>query len=211
MYQKGMTVPGPIVYPTSPTAYETFDQKGSFSLPALPELSIAKKNEQVGAAKVALFAYDRESREPLWQSGVSTSMSDSDAFWLFGAGPFRRGTIYNGMQFAGSRVRLPQLLRKKRQQTKNKQHTLVSYQEEVDFQSRKPQRLPAVPEPAKSQLTEPERDAIALACRRAGLDLPERVFEQLCASAPYIEAMTGRLRRPPDWSEEPVNVFSFPG
>lgn len=121
-------------------------------LPALPELSIAKKNEQIGAAKVALFAYDRETRQPLWQSGVATSMSDSDAFWVLGAGPFRRGTIYNGMQFAGSRMRIPKLLRNKQQQ---QTHAMVGFQRPVDFQIRRPERLPAVPEPE----TLPDNDA----------------------------------------------------
>lgn len=71
---------------------------GAPNMPALPELSLAKKNEQVGASKIALFAYERETRYPVWQSGVTTSMSDSNAMWLFGAGPFRRGTIYDGVQ-----------------------------------------------------------------------------------------------------------------
>ena len=101
-------------------------------LPALPELSIAKKNEQIGASKIALFAYDRESREPIWQSGVATSMSDSDAFWVFGAGPFRRGTIYRGMHLAGTRVRIPQLLRDA-EEGKQSGTALTSYQEELDY------------------------------------------------------------------------------
>ena len=44
-------------------------------------------------------------------------------------------------------------------------------------------------------------------CRRAGLILPERHFEQLCATAPYVEAMVGHLTRPPDFMAEPASVF----
>lgn len=124
-------------------------------LPALPELSVAKKNEQIGAAKVALFAYDRETRTPLWQSGVTTSMSDSDAFWVFGAGPFRRGTIYKGMQFAGTKVRFP-WIRKRRQPADDskeqaREHALVSYQEVVDFTASERER-----ERKKSQSKTPD-------------------------------------------------------
>ena len=53
--------------------------------------------------------------------------------------------------------------------------------------------LPPIPAPAKADLSQPERDRIAAVCRRAGLTLDERHFEQLCATAPYIEAMSGRL------------------
>lgn len=134
-------------------------------LPALPELSIAKKNEQIGASKIALFAYDRESREPIWQSGVATSMSDSDAFWVFGAGPFRRGTIYRGMHLAGTRVRIPQLLRDEQEEERH-ENAMTSYQEELDFtKSQEPapvvapeeaRQLPQPDDPAKpSELSEP--------------------------------------------------------
>lgn len=69
--------------------------------------------------------------------------------------------------------------------------------------------LPALPAPEKATISERERDDVASACRRAGLDLNERAFEQLCATAPYIEAMVGRLRRDRDFTEESTNVFQF--
>jgi aspartyl-tRNA(Asn)/glutamyl-tRNA(Gln) amidotransferase subunit A len=71
-------------------------------------------------------------------------------------------------------------------------------------------QLPPVPDPATAETTPAERDRIATVARRAGLTLSERHFEQLCASAPYVEAMLGRLRKERDWSLEPANVFSFP-
>ncbi|MCB9922743.1 MAG: hypothetical protein H6822_11210 [Planctomycetaceae bacterium] len=80
-------------------------------LPAIPELALAKKDANLGAAKVAAFAYDRESRRPVWQSGISKAKSTAQDFWLFGAGPFQRGTVYDGTQFAGSRIRIPQVHR----------------------------------------------------------------------------------------------------
>jgi aspartyl-tRNA(Asn)/glutamyl-tRNA(Gln) amidotransferase subunit A len=67
--------------------------------------------------------------------------------------------------------------------------------------------LPPIPAPAKAELSPVERDRIAAICRRAGLSLNERLFEQLCATAPYIEAMTARLNRSRAFYEEPSSVF----
>ena len=69
--------------------------------------------------------------------------------------------------------------------------------------------LPPVPEPEKANISAARRDEIEALCQRAGLTLNERHFEQLCASAPYIEAMTGRLRRDFAFYEEPSSVFTF--
>jgi len=71
--------------------------------------------------------------------------------------------------------------------------------------------LPPVPEPEKAEISNRRRDEIAAICRRAGLDLGERTFELLCASAPYIEGMVGRLRHPRPFTDEPMNTFRFPG
>ena len=67
--------------------------------------------------------------------------------------------------------------------------------------------LPPVPEPEKADISQVRRDEIAAICQRAGLTLNQRHFEQLCATAPYIEAMTGRLRRDFAFYEEPSSVF----
>ena len=78
-------------------------------IPAIPELSLAKKNEQMSAAKIALFAYHRQTKMPFWQSGVSVAESRARDAWFFGAGPFQRGAIYDGTQFAGQQIRIPML------------------------------------------------------------------------------------------------------
>lgn len=75
-------------------------------VPAIPELSVAKRDDQRAAAKVAVFAYHRESRQALWQSGVSTASTTAKDVWLLGAGPFQRGTIYEGTEFAGTKIPL---------------------------------------------------------------------------------------------------------
>ena len=66
---------------------------------------------------------------------------------------------------------------------------------------------PPVPPPETSLLTQTQRDRIAWLCDRAGLTLNERHFQQLCASAPYIEGMIGRLERGRFFYEEPSGVF----
>lgn len=69
---------------------------------AIPEIAVAKRQEQRGLAKVAVFAYHRETGMPVWQSGMATSDSTAKNFWVLGAGPFQKGTIYEGTNFAGA-------------------------------------------------------------------------------------------------------------
>ncbi len=76
-------------------------------IPAIPEISLAKKNDEVGAAKIAVFAYHRESKEAVWQSGLAQARSTAKDTWLFGAGPFQRGTIHDKTHFAGEALDIP--------------------------------------------------------------------------------------------------------
>jgi len=62
---------------------------------ALPELSLGRRNHHLGAAKIGVFAYDRTTREPVWQAGISTGTSQARDLWFFGLGPFQQGRIYN--------------------------------------------------------------------------------------------------------------------
>jgi hypothetical protein len=71
-------------------------------IPAIPELAVAKRDDQRAAAKLAVFAYHRETRQALWQSGVATGSSTAKDVWVLGAGPFQRGTIHEGTDFAGA-------------------------------------------------------------------------------------------------------------
>ena len=94
-----------------------------------------------------------------------------------------------------------------------------AYERAISWRARRPSidgstavpQLPPVPEPAKADITQTRRDKIATLCGRAGLVLNERQFEQLCATAPYIDAMVGRLRKDRHFDNEPMNVFLFPG
>lgn len=76
---------------------------GTPLLPSLPEISLARKELKQGAAKVAVFVYDRQTLEPYWQSGIAKSSSSAKDTWVMGIGPFQQGTIYEGPQFAGGR------------------------------------------------------------------------------------------------------------
>ncbi len=80
---------------------------GTPSLPSIPEISLAKREMNSAAAKVAVFAYDRQTREPIWQSGISQAGSNSRDTWVMGIGPMQSGTIYNGPRFAGRRMFQP--------------------------------------------------------------------------------------------------------
>lgn len=77
------------------------------TLPVLPEIALGKTAVQFGAAKLAVFAYDRKTGDPIWQSGMRVGKSKSRDIWIMGAGPIQSGTIYASPRFAGERVKLP--------------------------------------------------------------------------------------------------------
>ena len=87
----------------------------------IPEIPIAKRRDQKGIAKLAVFAYHRETGTPVWQSGLVHQESSSNDVWILGAGPFQRGSIYDGTAFAGKQLK-----------------------EEEEANDAKPRRLPAV-------------------------------------------------------------------
>jgi aspartyl-tRNA(Asn)/glutamyl-tRNA(Gln) amidotransferase subunit A len=68
--------------------------------------------------------------------------------------------------------------------------------------------LPAPPDPPPT-LNEHVRAGAADAVRRAGLTLTPRQFDIVCAAAPLVEAMLGRIRRPRRFAEEPANTLSL--
>jgi hypothetical protein len=68
---------------------------------AIPEVPLAKRRDQRGIAKISMFAYQRQTGRPVWQSGLAIQESSSNDVWLFGAGPFQHGTIYDGPHVAG--------------------------------------------------------------------------------------------------------------
>ena len=74
---------------------------------AIPEIAAAKRTEQRAVAKVNLFAYDRASGRPVWQSGIQHVASNTRDRWLMGAGPFQDGDIHEQMELAGDKLPSP--------------------------------------------------------------------------------------------------------
>ena len=72
-----------------------------------------------------------------------------------------------------------------------------------------PLPAPPVPPPAQANISQARRDEIAMLCRRRGLIVPENHFEQLCATAPYVEEMVGHLDRSWHFTQEPSSVFQI--
>jgi hypothetical protein len=68
---------------------------------SVPELALMKKNDQRGVAKVAVFAYSRVTGRAVWQSGTAEAISQAKDTWVFGAGPFSRGSIRKRTELAG--------------------------------------------------------------------------------------------------------------
>ncbi|HTU23609.1 MAG TPA: DUF6655 family protein [Gemmataceae bacterium] len=75
----------------------------------IPEIALAKKSNRRAVAKVAVFAYNRVSGDPIWQSGAVQAISRQRNSWLCGAGPFQRGSIHRGTEFDDQRIVLPGL------------------------------------------------------------------------------------------------------
>ena len=78
-------------------------------IPAIPEMSVGKRDDVMSTSKIVAFAYHRETGTPVWQSGSAISRSDARDTWVLGAGPLQRGSIYRGARFAGLSIRTPHL------------------------------------------------------------------------------------------------------
>ena len=80
---------------------------GAPAVPAIPEISVGKRNGVKGISKVVVFAYHRETSVPVWQSGSAVARSDARDSWFLGIGPLTRGSVYNGTLLAGNRINSP--------------------------------------------------------------------------------------------------------
>ena len=73
-------------------------------LPSIPEIALARREAKEASAKVVAFAYHRETRRPIWQSGVKYSQATARDTWVLGVGPFQGGTIRDETKLAGSEI-----------------------------------------------------------------------------------------------------------
>lgn len=81
----------------------------------IPEIALAKKSNRRAVAKVGVFAYNRLSGEPIWQSGIVQAISRQNNSWLCGAGPFQRGSLHRGTEFDDQHIVVPLLDRQGRE------------------------------------------------------------------------------------------------
>ncbi len=112
----------------NPVAAAAQAMPGTPALPLLPEISFARRDSAEGAAKVAAFAYDRETRQVIWQSGISKASVNAKDTWVLGVGPFRGGSIRDRTTFAGDD--LPLVKREEEQETEDFQ---ISDKRRVDY------------------------------------------------------------------------------
>ncbi|MDO4629910.1 MAG: hypothetical protein Q4C70_12065 [Planctomycetia bacterium] len=80
---------------------------GSYSATTVPEVAIAKRVIQKATVKIGIFAYTREGRRPIWQSGNLIAESKAKNRWLFGMGPYQSGDIYDQSTFIGTDLTIP--------------------------------------------------------------------------------------------------------
>lgn len=71
---------------------------------AIPEIALMKRTNQQAVCKIAVYAYERVSGRPVWQSGNRKVASRAKDSWFLGAGPFQKGNIYDGTAFAGEKL-----------------------------------------------------------------------------------------------------------
>ncbi|MCA9187413.1 MAG: DUF6655 family protein [Pirellulaceae bacterium] len=85
----------------------------STPLPAIPEISLAKRSDKISASKIGLFAYERESRRRIWKSGISVAQSQAKDTWVLGAGPFQSGMIKRDRGFSSRDLLMPDVRRQR--------------------------------------------------------------------------------------------------
>jgi hypothetical protein len=79
------------------------------STTSIPEIPFVKKTDQRAVAKLAVFAYNRYTGRPIWQSGTAPFETKTKDVWVFGTGPFQKGDIHKEMKFAGEKLPIPVL------------------------------------------------------------------------------------------------------
>lgn len=96
-----------LLFGTPATALPTVGGAAPVTGAMIPEIALFKRTSQQGVCKVAVFAYDRISGKPVWQSGARRVDSKSRDTWVLGAGPFQSGSIYDGTKLSGEKLRVP--------------------------------------------------------------------------------------------------------
>lgn len=74
---------------------------------SIPEMALFKRSDQRAVAKINLFAYERQTGHPVWQSGIANVATHARDRWVMGAGPFQDGRIHDRVEFAGEKIGAP--------------------------------------------------------------------------------------------------------
>ncbi len=77
---------------------------GAPTISAVPEIALARREAREAAVKVSAFAYDRNTRAAVWQSGVDRATATAKDTWVFGVGPFQSGSIRDSTKLAGGAI-----------------------------------------------------------------------------------------------------------
>jgi hypothetical protein len=121
--------------------------------PAMPELSLGRRNTQIGNAKIGLFAFDRVTREPVWQAGVRKAASETRDTWILGLGPYQRKSRDPSQVAKKSR-------KARREATDVAQDPLAAYSDTIVFEravrpAEAAKSAPAAPEFAPASFRQP--------------------------------------------------------
>lgn len=144
-------------------------------LPTIPEIALGRRESNEASAKIAAFAYHRETRVAVWQSGVSRSESDARDTWVMGVGPFQSGTVRESTQLAGKSLPFDGQSAKNDSSVPGYKRPPVDYSDEVRFADGYP-ILPGAPvQPAL--VSESDDDAVADASD--GTDLKQVSFDEI--------------------------------
>lgn len=73
----------------------------------IPEIPIIKRSRQSGVAKLALFAYDRNSGQLVWNSGTMLAVANAKDVHVLGVGPIHSGPLQSKPEFVGIKLPLP--------------------------------------------------------------------------------------------------------
>ena len=145
----------------------------SSPIASIPEVSFAQTNAQAGVAKVIVFAYDQETKEPIWQSGVARAESSCTHSWVLGAGPFQKGSIYEGERFAGKEIGKNKVLGgslwTKKENNTIKEPNQLSFKDTYSFQRNAAENSPVQLASAESDVADGEGNSDAGAVAKIGI------------------------------------------
>ena len=73
----------------------------------IPEIPLIKRARQKGMAKLALFGYDRNSGQLVWNSGTMLAISTAKDVQVLGVGPIQSGSVRPRTELMGVELPIP--------------------------------------------------------------------------------------------------------